>query len=193
MIEKVVENLLESQKKQGILSDETIPIYRYGYTLIMEVCINFMLALSLGLAVHEIGIVLAFNLFFVPLRGFCGGWHAEKSSICTLVSSFVLAISVIFGKFELIQYKSYLWIAVMTVALLVILHYAPLDSAAKRLSSNEIKHYRGIIRLILLVEIVCFVGLFYIQQYKYAGMVSCVLDIQACSLLVSVIKTRAFD
>lgn len=193
MIEKIVESFLEIQKMQGTMSDETVPIYRYGYTLVIEVCINFILALLLGLVMNEIGIVLLFNLFFVPLRGFCGGWHAKKRSTCTLVSLFVLTISVIVGKLELIQYGSYIWIAAMVCSSMVIMCYAPLDSAAKPLSNSEMKHYRKIIRMILLVEIVSFVGLFYLQEYKYAGMISSVLDIQACSLLASALVTNKLD
>ena len=144
----------------------------------------------MGLVMREIGLVLIFHLIFIPLRVFCGGWHVGKSSTCTLVSLFVLTVSVVIGKFELIQYGSYLWIAVMIFALLLIMHYAPLDSAAKRLSSSEIKHYRAIIRMILLLETVGFVGLFYLQEYKFAGVISSVFDIQACSLLASVIEDR---
>lgn len=72
-----------------------------------------MLALSLGLVMREIGLVLIFHLFFIPLRVFCGGWHAGKNCICTLVSFFVLTISVIVGKYEIIQYGSFIWIVVM--------------------------------------------------------------------------------
>lgn len=190
MIEKIVESFLETQKKQGTISDETMPIYRYGYTLVIEACINSMLALLLGVVMNEIGIVLLFNLFFVPLRGFCGGWHAKKGSICTLVSLLVLTISVIVGKLELIQYVSYLWIAVMVCACMVIMYFSPLDSATKPLSSSEIRHYRVIIWMILLMEIVSFIGLFYLQKYKFAGIISSVIDIQACSLLASAIENK---
>lgn len=31
MIEKIVNKLLDTQIKSGLLKDETIPIYRYGY------------------------------------------------------------------------------------------------------------------------------------------------------------------
>ena len=36
MIEKIVNKLLDTQIKSGLLKDETIPIYRYGYTLLIE-------------------------------------------------------------------------------------------------------------------------------------------------------------
>ena len=90
MIEKIVNKLLDTQIKSGLLKDETIPIYRYGYTLLIEVTINVILSLLIGFALGEIGIVILFNLIFIPLRGFCGGWHAGKSWLCTMTSAIVL-------------------------------------------------------------------------------------------------------
>ena len=94
MIEKIVNKLLDTQIKSGLLKDETIPIYRYGYTLLIEVTINVILSLVIGFALGEIGIVILFNLIFIPLRGFCGGWHAGKSWLCTMTSAIVLLFSV---------------------------------------------------------------------------------------------------
>lgn len=94
MIEKIVNKLLDTQIKSGLLKDETIPIYRYGYTLLIEVTINVILSLLIGFALGEIGIVILFNLIFIPLRGFCGGWHAGKSWLCTMTSAIVLLFSV---------------------------------------------------------------------------------------------------
>ena len=90
MIEKIVNKLLDTQIKSGLLKNETIPIYRYGYTLLIEVTINVILSLLIGFALGEIGIVILFNLIFIPLRGFCGGWHAGKSWLGTMTSAIVL-------------------------------------------------------------------------------------------------------
>ena len=86
MIEKIVNKLLDTQIKSGLLKDETIPIYRYGYTLLIEVTINVILSLVIGFALGEIGIVILFNLIFIPLRGFCGGTK-RYSSLVTELSS----------------------------------------------------------------------------------------------------------
>ena len=53
MIEKIVNKLLDTQIKSGLLKDETIPIYRYGYTLLIEVTINVILSLVIGFALGE--------------------------------------------------------------------------------------------------------------------------------------------
>ena len=138
MIEKIVNNLLDTQIKSGLLKDETIPIYRYGYTLLIEVTINVILSLLIGFALGEIGIVILFNLIFIPLRGFCGGWHAGKSWLCTMTSAIVLLFSVFVGKDQLFQYGTNLWMILMGISCLTIWFLAPMDSETKRLSDEEI-------------------------------------------------------
>lgn len=192
MTKKIVDHLLDAQIKSGVLDDKSIPVYRYGYTLLVEVCINFILALIVGVVMGEIGIVLLFNLAFVPLRGFCGGWHAGKSWMCTIASLAVLVLSVVIGKFEWIQYETSLWVAIMIVACIVILWLAPIDSEAKPLSSGEVKHYKKIIRVILAVEAIGFLLLTYFQVYKFAGIFCSVLYIQSCSLLISVVIDKKY-
>ena len=135
MIEKIVNKLLDTQIKSGLLKDETIPIYRYGYTLLIEVTINVNLSL-------EIGIVILFNLIFIPLRGCCGGWHAGKSWLCTMTSAIVLLFSVFVGKDQLFQYGTNLWMILMGISCLTIWFLAPMDSEAKRLSDEEIVYYK---------------------------------------------------
>ena len=192
MTKKIVDHLLDTQIKSGLLDDNAVPIYRYGYTLLIEVSINFALALIVGLIMGEIGIVLLFNLAFIPLRGFCGGWHAEKSWVCTIASLAVLILSVIVGKFKLIQYGMNLWILLMIIACIVILCLAPIDTEAKRLSISEVKHYKSIIRVIMAVELICFILLVCFKLYKYAGIICSVFYIQSCSLLISLVMDKIY-
>ena len=90
----------------------------------------------------EIGIVILFNLIFIPLRGFCGGWHAGKSWLCTMTSAIVLLFSVFVGKDQLFQYGTNLWMILMGISCLTIWFLAPMDSEAKRLSDEEIVYYK---------------------------------------------------
>lgn len=180
-----MENILATQRKRGEVSDETEAVYRYGYILLMEVCINILLAVLLGVILHEIVIVVLFNLFFVPLRGFCGGWHATKTWVCSIVSSMVLVLSVLVGKYELIRYATYLWIAGVVIACFMIIYCSPMDSAAKPLSNSEVTCYKKVIYIILLVETAYFAVMLCLGAYKYASIICCVFYIQSISLLLS--------
>ena len=183
MIEKIVNKLLDTQIKSGLLKDETIPIYRYGYTLLIEVTINVILSLLIGFALGEIGIVILFNLIFIPLRGFCGGWHAGKSWLCTMTSAIVLLFSVFVGKDQLFQYGTNLWMILMGISCLTICFLAPMDSEAKRLSDEEIVYYKKVIRGILFVILVLFVLFVYFNIFRLAGILCYVVYVQSASLL----------
>ncbi|MCI5731950.1 MAG: accessory gene regulator B family protein [Eubacterium sp.] len=183
MIEKIVDKLLDAQIKSGSLKDETIPIYRYGYTLLIEVTINIMISLFIGFAMGEIGIVIIFNLIFIPLRGFCGGWHAKKSWLCTVTSTIVLLFSTFIGKGQLFQYGTSLWATFLGISYLIILFLAPVDSEAKKLSDDEVIHYKEIIQGILFVILVLFVLFVYFKIYQLAGVLCFAVYVQSASLL----------
>ena len=183
MIEKIVNKLLDTQIKSGLLKDETIPIYRYGYTLLIEVTINVILSLLIGFVLGEIGIVILFNLIFIPLRGFCGGWHAGKSWLCTMTSAIVLLFSVFVGKDQLFQYGTSLWATFWGISYLIILSLAPVDSEAKKLSDDEVIHYKEIIQGILFVILVLFVLFVYFKIYQLAGVLCFAVYVQSASLL----------
>lgn len=174
---------MDTQIKRGLLKDETIPIYRYGYTLLIEVTINVILSLLIGFALGEIGIVILFNLIFIPLRGFCGGWHAGKSWLCTMTSAIVLLFSVFVGKDQLFQYGTNLWMILMGISCLTIWFLAPMDSEAKRLSDEEIVYYKKVIRGILFVILVLFVLFVYFNIFRLAGVLCYVVYVQSASLL----------
>lgn len=190
MIKNIVSFLLEKQKK-GLLNDDTIPIFQYGYTIMIEIMLNIMISIIVGIVIGEIGIILLFNLFFIPLRGFCGGWHAKKSWICTVVSFLTLILAVLAGKYQVMNYNEVLWVIALVIAVTIILWMAPVDSEAKRLSESEVNHYKRIIRVIVFVEIIAFLLLFGMKIIDFASCVGMVFIIQCISLLVTkVSKTQ---
>lgn len=185
MIEKIVIFLLEKQKNKGMLNDDAIPIFRYGYTILIEIMLNIIISIIVGVVVGEMGIVLLFNLFFIPLRGFCGGWHAEKSWICTVVSFVSLILVVLVSKYQLMNYYSVLWGFALSISVFVVFLKAPMDSEAKRLSVSELNHYKKIIKIIVSVEVIVLLLFLWLKLVDYAGCVGMGLIIQGISLLVT--------
>lgn len=161
MIEKIVNFLLEKQKNKGVLNDDAIPIFRYGYTILIEIMLNIIISIIVGVAVGEMGIVLLFNLFFIPLRGFCGGWHAEKSWICTVVSFVSLILVVLVSKYQLMNYYSVLWGFALSISVFVVFLKAPiiqvrmtylvmqLQCTDLQLLEERIMFYFGILEIIV--------------------------------------------
>lgn len=79
MILRVVDFILDRQLKNGMISGEDTSVYRYGYTLVLEVMINIIIAIIIGLISGELVSVALFMVMFIPLRSYCGGYHASKT------------------------------------------------------------------------------------------------------------------
>lgn len=183
MINRIVELLMKSQMDNRIDKD-MIPVFQYGYTILVEAAINICVSLTIGILMKELYVVLLFNLFFVPLRGFCGGWHAEKSWICSVISFLSVLMAIIIGKYELFQYVTIIWVIVVAASIFLILFKAPVDSKAKKLLASEVKHIKKIILLIIFVECIIFFAFLYFDNYCYLGVIGITFIIQALSLSI---------
>ena len=67
MVQKAVDMILNRQFNNSMITNDKISIYRYGYTLLIETFINFVLALLIGIVFDAVFSVIIFLAFFVPL------------------------------------------------------------------------------------------------------------------------------
>ena len=85
MIEKLVDKIISKQLEENTISTEDINIYRYGYILVYEVFVNIIVAAIIAGISGEWLLVTLFLVIYIPLRSFCGGWHADKFWKCTII------------------------------------------------------------------------------------------------------------
>ena len=114
-----------------MITNDKISIYRYGYTLLIETFINFVLALLIGIVFDAVFSVIIFLAFFVPLRSFCGGWHAESSFGCTVISSMIVLFVTLIYKNQWLG-DNYLPMVILDViCMFLIILCKPQDSKSK--------------------------------------------------------------
>ena len=78
MIKALVNGIVELQLQLQILHENEIEIYYYGYTLFFELLINIAISLIIGILMGNIAELIFFLCTFIPLRSFCGGYHADE-------------------------------------------------------------------------------------------------------------------
>lgn len=189
MILRVVDFILDRQLKNGMISGEDTSVYRYGYTLVLEVMINIIIAIIIGLISGELVSVALFMVMFIPLRSYCGGYHASKTWICIILSNIAVAgVVLVVKKFQLaVDYVPLLAAEVICTAVILLL--APIQSEAKKLSDNEKQVYKKYVRFILIIELVFALIFFLIFRLnKYGLIIVMVHIIQAVSLLAVHLK-----
>lgn len=74
MFERVSNKLVQSQKSN--MREDEVAIYQYGYYLLFEVALNMSLGLICGILLHAVNMVFLFWIIYIPIRKYCGGWHA---------------------------------------------------------------------------------------------------------------------
>lgn len=152
--EKLYEILIQKELEKGLIKKEDVSVYRYGYTLMLEMFINVALAIIIGAIMHEITLVFIFLVVFIPLRSYAGGYHADKAWQCVILSNIAIIVAIYLSNFlsGIIQTVP----AILADILLgtVIVKLSPVQSINKKLSYLEINHCKKAAFLIVIIQII---------------------------------------
>lgn len=186
MIEKLVEKLIAQQLNAEMLTKETISVYRYGYTLMVEMSINMLIALIIGYFFHELPIVIFFLLIFIPLRSYCGGYHAPKAWMCIILSNVFILCVVLFSMNVGLSINNEGIFLLEIISLGIITVMAPQQSSAKKLNSNEKQLYKKYIKIILIIQSNLEIFFFIMELNKYGYIIVISHIIQALTLIYNI-------
>lgn len=140
MIQMIVNVLVNKQSQHYTMTDEDEKIYRYGYILLCEVILNVVIALAIGIGFSKIKEVMFFLGMYIPLRSFCGGWHADKIWKCTLISNAILLLQV-YSLEKLLRYLSIrVMLLIFFLNMMCAFLLAPVETEMKKLVMKKNKH-----------------------------------------------------
>ncbi len=165
MIEKFVDKLVNNQLKEKKIPQEEINIYKYGYTLLCEVFLNIIIAIIIGVLSEQLINITLFLVIYIPMRSFCGGWHADKIWKCTIFSNLILVAMVLIDYQYSSNFKMIVMVIVFGICLAAIFWQAPIDTKSKPISRQEKEVYKKKISIIMLIHTV-FIGTALMFGYK---------------------------
>ena len=190
MIQKIVDVLVNKQSKNQVMTDEDEKIYRYGYVLLCEVFLNIIIALAIGIVFSRTKELIFFLSMYIPLRSFCGGWHANKIWKCTVISNAILLLQV-YGLEKLLSHLSIGTMLLMFfLNMICIFFIAPVETEMKRISHQEKHIYRRKIKLIFILHLIIMLILRLGSVYELIYSMMFVYIIQNIMLLLQLIKHR---
>ncbi len=191
MIEKLVTTFVEFQLGIGTIQDDDVNVYRYGYTLMIEVILNMTLSLIVGALLRQIKEVIFFLCMFIPLRSFCGGYHAKKAWQCAIVSNLSVVGALALSEL-LVQHSIPLFIIFLgeTVLGIVIGYFSPVESQNKKFNAVEQKLYKKYAKNILMIEIAVEIVFLISGNQKMFSVLFCAHITQAVSLLIVFCKSK---
>lgn len=190
MIQKIVDALVNKQSQNYAMTDEDEKVYRYGYILLCEVILNFVIALIVGIVFSKIKMVFFFLGVYIPLRSFCGGWHADKIWKCTIISNVILLLQV-YGLENLINHLSIrMMLLIFFLNMICIFLIAPVETGMKKINYEEKLTYRRKIKLILALHLIVMLIILLVDINEYMFSMMFVYLIQTIMLMLEIVKQR---
>jgi len=158
MLERIAVRITERQFRDGKISEIEKRIYQYGYILMMEVAINILISIIIGIVCHRLLEVILFLAMFVPLRSYAGGYHLKKTWHCIIATNAVV-LAVVLSAGAVAQFMPIaVLIALDIISGAIICALSPIDTEAKPLDAEERRLFRQkamkICVLELLVDVV---------------------------------------
>lgn len=190
MLERISGRIVGWQIQKGILSDEERAVYQYAYELLLNQAINILIAVLIAVVFRAPLPVLLFLLSYIPLRSFCGGYHADTNLRCTVVSALLIC-----GVCWLYQnIRDGFWLTWYPLGYLIsgylVMRYAPVPDQNKPLDEEETIRYKQTSRIIWGLEMV--IGMiFYIVSRRYGFVLAISHLILSVMLAVGKLKNES--
>lgn len=157
MFHNLAEDIAFLLIKNKIADIEQRDIYIYGLEVILLNVSLMIVFLIISLLCGEMMNFWAYILFFIPIRTFSGGYHAETSERCFILSTIMYGVSIAASKFLPMMYTSALWRSIGIVSILIILALSPLVNENNPLSKKQKKRNRIIVCTLLIIDLVFFI------------------------------------
>jgi accessory gene regulator B len=148
--EKVINILL----KNGFIEEKNIPIYVYGFTLLINNVLISMTMIFIGILLNHFVVSLIFMTMFTSLRNFTGGYHAKTYLQCYLLSNLIHLVVIAATFIEMTeQSKAYLTFGLCLLSALVILWLSPQNSKTNPKSPEQLIRDKKGIRIVVSVQV----------------------------------------
>lgn len=91
MISKFINILITN----NIISSEERSIYEYGLSQIPHMMINIIFSIFIGYIFNLLPEVIFFQIIYIGIRSYSGGYHAKTRIRCTILSSLIIIFACI--------------------------------------------------------------------------------------------------
>lgn len=190
MVDGFIDKIIGAQVEKGTISEQDINIYKYGYFLLYELLLNIVIAVVIGVVTNRLVELFVFLLLYVPLRSFCGGWHADKLWKCTIYSNLMLILLCVTLSYEIIYSRSIIMVLIFIIGIIFVGIYAPVGTQTKPISSKEKKVYKKRIILIQFIHCIGICLLLLFGKNKYIYVITYAYVMQSVLLIVELFATK---
>lgn len=189
MFRYIAENITYILIKHNIVDTENREVYCYGLeTILLNISLVVFFSL-ISILLNELIFLLGFILFFIPVRIFAGGFHAEKSSVCFVLSLLLFTLSLQFFKYQPNIHNNILAVLFCLISAILILILAPFKNKNHTLSEQQYKRNKIILSIIMALDFVAFYILISFDLSLASSEMICIF-LNALALLAGVVKNK---
>lgn len=190
MIQRIVNRIVDIQIKNQSIQQEDINIYKYGYFLLLEVIINLIISFTIALFFDDIKTLLFFLLFYIPIRTYSGGWHANEMWKCTFISNIILVVAESISNFFIDYIPVGYCVFFMILLGIYILAVSPVDTEYKPLEKAEKIIYGKKLKIIFIIHLMILILFLIFYEKKGIIIFEYVYEVQAIMLTIEIIKSK---
>lgn len=147
--------------RKNVIAIEKSGIYKYGFQIGMEVCLNTVISIIIAVLCHMEWETLVFFAVFTLLRSYAGGLHLSTYSSCLICSCMSLWGLLLVVKHLNID-NSYS-IGLVFISLIMIKLIAPVEDINRPISPSEIRIFRKMLNRSI-VKIIILSIIFYLME-----------------------------
>lgn len=133
-MDNMINSLTKLALKNNLIDSSTEVKFRYGMLVAIEIILDIIGFIILGLIFNCILELSVFLITFALVRANAGGWHAKSSLICFISISIVALLSVYLT--INIYFSPIVYIMLLLLSILFITLYAPVDTPNKPMSKE---------------------------------------------------------
>lgn len=188
MLEKLSEKIAKSWSENGITDPSLTEVYRYGIEITLSSILGIVLVTLTGAIFFSVWDAAVFLLTFIPIRSYCGGYHANTYLACNL--SMICTFSAVALCAEHLAPSVY-HIALSGVAgACIVLLFCPVENRYKPLDKHQKKKCK-LISLVFLEALVCVCSALYYAELRLYKVVLFTIAAVLCMVPVGMIKNYA--
>lgn len=153
MISHISERVLLYIKCHLEINDEMAEVYKYGIEITLSSLLNVVLILMVSAIIGDIVSGVVFLLCIIPVRSYCGGYHASTYLLCNLVFTLTYLLVHYFGlviNALHIETRLSISICVAIISFIPVVLFSPVKNRHKKLSKDK-AHKCRLISLILFI------------------------------------------
>lgn len=168
MIVELSNCIIKSVSKSIDIDPEFYDYYKYGIEITISSIINISLILLFGLIIGSFLSAVCFLLCVIPLRQFCGGYHASTYFRCN--STFLLAFLIdylIARMLALVNIPLNILETISLISVIPIILYAPVPNVHK--SKNQVRDKKCHAISVILGVVISIISLLFFEANLFVS------------------------